>query len=204
MSITLVLHFRVTSLPCYHAPMPFPPNHNKGLSIPTQPVQGSIWERLPAETPADHAKFLDFCRSSSQAETISEYVARVFPGDETALEMATNNQWWDRRVAYLNALKDIVAARAQSASYVGVQRVVETALGLHERAVAKLNELNDLKVDVNSQDYRLALQMFERIAKILTTSAQAVTKIEIKQINATQINNQDGKTSAVFSSKWGI
>jgi len=160
-----------------------------------------VWERWPQEDETQYANFIEFSRNSLLTESITEYVARVYPNDKQMLEVAVLNDWWNRRTAYVLAIKEVAAAQAQTTSYVGVSQAVKTALTAHTAVEERLQKLRDDGLGIDDPEYQAALKMQERLANILIKAAAAVTKIEIKNIAATHIDMSNGKV-AVFSKEW--
>jgi len=134
-------------------------------------------------------------------ESITEYLARVYPDEKDLLTTAAMNDWWNRRTAYVLAVKEIAAAQAQTTSYIGVSQAVKTALEAHAAVVERINKLREDGLGIDDPDYKEALRAQERLANILIKAAAAVTKIEIKNIAATHIDIPGGKV-AVFSKEW--
>ncbi len=161
-----------------------------------------VWERWPQEDETQYASFIAFSRNSLLTESITEYVARVHPGDKQMLEVAVLNDWWNRRTAYVLAIKEVAAAQAQTTSYIGVSQAVNTALEAHKAVEKRINKLREDGLGVDDPDYQAALRMQERLANILIKAAAAVTKIEIKNIAATHIDVGSNGKVAVFSKEW--
>lgn len=162
----------------------------------------AIWEQRIGETKDHFERFMVFCREADPAESLTLYLSKAYPDEAVdMLEVALYNDWWPRRTAYVQAVKDIVLAQAQTLAFTGVARAVKTGLVALDKVREQLDEMHKRGEPTDSPAYVKVFKQFESITNLMTRAAKATTSIEVKQFNA-NISPAAGGQVAVFSKDW--
>jgi hypothetical protein len=162
---------------------------------------------MPDETTTDYNYFMMFCKSNDYTLTIFDYCARAFPNNtEEMTDLAINNEWWRRRLEYVNSIKDLMIAGAQTAAAGGVNDIITIAKTIQYHAAMKMKQLIESGVDIGEKSYKDALAQYERASRLIIQSAGAMTKGEIKTLTAISVGNfsknPQNQLGAVFSKEW--
>lgn len=158
-----------------------------------------VWEQQSGEFPETYEAFRQYCANSDLTETPHQFIERVFSGDPAMLEFS--NDWWHRRSSYLSAVAHTASARAQVVAFGAVSNVVETAMNIHHRLSAEIQQMEADGVPTTDARFATVLKHWERVGRIVNGAVSAMKSSGVT-VNTAVITKVGNEPVAIFGKEW--